>query len=116
VPVWLSCLAFPDIKHDPDLALALFVAPVLLDSAYGSSPRDLRRSWLPISSLVSCGRWLTVAAGAGTAHWLEPALPWAAAFALGAIVAPPDAAQPRLSYGNASCRTGSPSSWKARAC
>ena len=34
---------------------------------------------------------LTVAAVAGTARLLLPAMPWAAAFALGAIVAPPDA-------------------------
>ena len=91
-----AALAFvpgiPDIKLDPDLALALFVAPVLLDSAYDASPRDLRRSWLPVASLVLGAVALTVVAVAVTAHWMQPALPWAAAFALGAIVAPPDAA------------------------
>jgi monovalent cation/hydrogen antiporter len=32
----------PDVVLDPQLALALFVAPTLLDSAYDASPRDLR--------------------------------------------------------------------------
>jgi CPA1 family monovalent cation:H+ antiporter len=33
----------------------------------------------------------TMVVVAGAAHWLIPSLPWAAAFALGAIVSPPDA-------------------------
>ena len=82
----------PSVALDPGLALALFVAPVLLDAAYDTSPRDLRRNWVPLSSLVLVAVGLTVAAVAGTAHLLLPAMPWAAAFALGAIVAPPDAA------------------------
>ncbi|MBV8853615.1 MAG: cation:proton antiporter, partial [Sinobacteraceae bacterium] len=32
----------PHITLDPQLALALFVAPVLLDAAYDASPRDLK--------------------------------------------------------------------------
>ena len=31
----------PAIEIEPDLALALFVAPVLLDAAFDTSPRDL---------------------------------------------------------------------------
>src|SRR5262249_44573401 len=31
----------PEIAIEPDLALALFVAPVLLDAAFDTSPRDL---------------------------------------------------------------------------
>ena len=42
----------PRIVLDPELVLALFVAPILLDAAFDSSPRDLRRNWLPVSSLV----------------------------------------------------------------
>jgi CPA1 family monovalent cation:H+ antiporter len=41
-----AALAFipgmPTVSLDPELALALFVAPTLLDAAYDSSPRDLR--------------------------------------------------------------------------
>jgi monovalent cation/hydrogen antiporter len=81
----------PAVSLEPDLALALFVAPILLDSGYDASPRDLRDNWLPVGSLVLAAVGLTVTAVAFTAHWLEPAMPWAAAVALGAIVAPPDA-------------------------
>jgi Na+/H+ antiporter len=75
----------PSVTLDPQLALALFVAPVLLDAAYDASPRDLKRYWRPVPSLAL----VTVAL---VARWSVPALPWAAAVALGAIVAPPDAA------------------------
>ncbi|RZJ01034.1 MAG: sodium:proton antiporter [Brevundimonas sp.] len=82
----------PEITLDPALVLALFVAPVLLDAAFDSSLRDLKRNAVPIAflSLVAVG--VTVAAVAFTAKALMPALPWAAAVTLGAIVAPPDAA------------------------
>ena len=37
---------------NPELALALFIAPVLLDAAYDTSLRDLKRHWAPVASLV----------------------------------------------------------------
>lgn len=77
---------------EPQLALALFVAPVLLDAAYDTSLRDLRKNWLPVSTLVGVAVALTTAAVAVVVHWLVPEMSWAAAIALGAIVAPPDAA------------------------
>ncbi|HEY7576969.1 MAG TPA: sodium:proton antiporter [Acetobacteraceae bacterium] len=82
----------PEAALDPDLALALFVAPVLLDAAYDASLRDLRENWAPVGGLVLGAVVLTVLAVAAVARSLEPSLPWAAAVALGAIVAPPDAA------------------------
>jgi Na+/H+ antiporter len=82
----------PNVTLDPELALTLFVAPVLLDSAFDSSPRDLRRNWRPVTSLALTAVGLTVAAVAVSARWMVPDLSWAAAIALGAIVAPPDAA------------------------
>jgi Na+/H+ antiporter len=82
----------PSWTLEPDLALALFVAPVLLDAAYDTSLRDLRNNWLPVSTLVFIAVGLTTAAVAVVAHRLRPDMPWAAAIALGAIVAPPDAA------------------------
>jgi Na+/H+ antiporter len=75
----------------PELVLALFVAPVLLDAAYDASLRDLRDNWAPVTGLVVFAVGLTTAAVAIVAHTLVPAMPWAAAIALGAIVAPPDA-------------------------
>ncbi len=82
----------PSWTLEPDLALALFVAPVLLDAAFDTSLRDLRKNWVPVSLLVLIAVGLTTAGVAVVAHWLMPGIPWAAAIALGAIVAPPDAA------------------------
>ena len=54
-----TALAFvpggPTFTLDPELALALFVAPVLLDAAFDASRRDLRRYWIPVRSLVAVG-------------------------------------------------------------
>lgn len=82
----------PSWTLEPDLALALFVAPVLLDAAFDTSLRDLRDNWLPVSTLVFVAVGLTTAAVAVVVHGLRPDMPWSAAIALGAIVAPPDAA------------------------
>jgi len=82
----------PTLVLDPELALALFVAPVLLDAAFDSSPRDLRANWRPIASLALGAVALTIIVVAVVAHALVPGMPWPAAIALGAIVAPPDAA------------------------
>ncbi len=96
-PVFLALggalLAFlpgaPSLIVPPELALALFVAPVLLDAAYDASLRDLKDNWAPVTSLVVVAVALTTAAVALVAHALVPAMPWAAAIALGAMVAPP---------------------------
>ena len=89
-------LAFmPGLTHfrlDPQLALALLVAPVLLDAAFDASPRDLRAHWAPIGSLVVVAVGATTLVVAAVAKALVPDLSWAGAIALGAIVAPPDAA------------------------
>lgn len=82
----------PTITLHPELALALFVAPVLLDAAFDSSQRDLRANWRWVSGLAIGAVVVTVVGVAWIARWLVPAMPWAAALALGAIVAPPDAA------------------------
>jgi CPA1 family monovalent cation:H+ antiporter len=76
---------------DPELALGLFIAPVLLDAAYDTSLRDLKRHWAPVASLVLIAVGLTTIAVAVVVHALAPSVPWAAAIAIGAIVAPPDA-------------------------
>lgn len=81
----------PRLTVDPELVLALFVAPVLLDAAFDSSPRDMKRNASAIAFLTFAAVGVTVAAVAVAAKMLRPDLPWAAAVALGAIVAPPDA-------------------------
>ena len=47
---------------DPELALALFVAPTLLDAAYDASPRDLRNNLWSVVGLAVVLVLLTVAA------------------------------------------------------
>jgi Na+/H+ antiporter len=82
----------PSIELDPRLALVIFVAPVLLDAAYDASLRDLRDNRLAIILLVVIAIGVTTAAVAMVFRAFVPDVPLAAAVALGAIVAPPDAA------------------------
>jgi CPA1 family monovalent cation:H+ antiporter len=81
----------PDLTLDPQLTLALFVAPVLLDAAYDASLRDLKDNWRPVAGLALIAVGLTVVSVALVIRVLLPDMPWTAAVALGAIVAPPDA-------------------------
>jgi monovalent cation:H+ antiporter, CPA1 family len=81
----------PEIQMESRLALALFIAPALLDAAYDLPPRELRRDWLPLTWLALIAVVLTTAA-VTWAGWAWAGMPLAAAIALGAIVAPPDAA------------------------
>src|SRR5215216_5612822 len=82
----------PTLVLDPELALALFVAPVLVDAAFDASPRDLRANWRAVTSLALGAVALTIVVVAAVVKLLVPDMPWGAAVALGAIVAPPDAA------------------------
>lgn len=82
----------PNWALDPRLALTLFVAPVLLDAAYDFSLRDLRRNWFTVAGLAVMAVLATTVAVALVARWLVPDMSWPVAIALGAIVAPPDAA------------------------
>jgi monovalent cation/hydrogen antiporter len=99
-PVFLAIggavLAFipgaPVFTVPPELALAIFVAPILLDAAYDASPRDLKDNWAPLTGLVVVAVGLTTIAVAVVVRLLIPQMGWAPAVALGAIVAPPDAA------------------------
>src|SRR6187402_3061004 len=99
-PVFLAVggalLAFvpgaPSFTVPPELALALFIAPVLLDAAFDASPRDLRDNWAPVTSLVVFAVGLTTLVVAVVVRALMPDIPWAPAIVLGAVVAPPDAA------------------------
>ncbi|MET3761783.1 cation:proton antiporter [Sphingomonas sp. UYEF23] len=81
----------PTIAIDPGTVLALFIAPVLLDAAFDFPLHAAKRLWRPLSILAVGAILVTTA----TVAWIGVAfvgLPLAAAVALGAIVAPPDAA------------------------
>ena len=80
----------PAIVLPPDIVLVAFLPPLLYSAAFFTSLRDLRANLRPIS-LLSVGLvGVTMTGVAAVAHaWLG--IPWAAAFALGAIVSPTDA-------------------------
>ena len=81
----------PRIDLDPHTALALFIAPVLVDSAFDFPIGSVKRLWKPLFALAI----VAVLLSAGAVAWVGIALaglPLYAALALGAIVAPPDAA------------------------
>lgn len=81
----------PRIELNPDLALVLFLPPLLLGSAFLTVWRDFVANLRIILQLaVGAVLFTTLAVGVVT-HWVMPGLPWAACFALGAVVSPPDA-------------------------
>src|SRR3712207_878746 len=80
----------PDVELEPDLVLLIFLPPLLFNAAYFSSVRELR-SVARVITLNAVGLvLLTATAVAVVAHAAIDGLPWAAAFALGAIVSPTD--------------------------
>ncbi len=80
----------PEVELEPELVLVIFLPPLLYSAAFFASLRDLRYDLRSIS-LMAVGLVIaTACAVAVVAHALIDGLPWAAAFALGAIVAPTD--------------------------
>jgi CPA1 family monovalent cation:H+ antiporter len=80
----------PDVQLEPELVLVIFLPPLLYGAAFFANLRDLRAD-LRVIALLAVGLVLFTAAVVGAvAHAVIPGLPWAAAFALGAIVAPTD--------------------------
>jgi monovalent cation/hydrogen antiporter len=80
----------PDVQLDPDLVLLIFLPPLLFNAAYFSSVRDLRYHARAITLTAIGLVLLTMCSVALAAHAAIDGLPWAAAFALGAIVSPTD--------------------------
>ena len=71
--------------------LAIVLPAVLYPAAINTLWRDFRQSLRPIL-LLAIGLVATTTLAVGIAFkWLVPEAPWAVAFALGAIVSPPDA-------------------------
>jgi CPA1 family monovalent cation:H+ antiporter len=81
----------PPVRLDPDLVFLVFLPPILWAAAYMMSARAFQQNFQSIRALaVGLVVATTVAVGA-VAHAIFPAMGWAAAFTLGAIVSPPDA-------------------------
>lgn len=86
---WIPGL--PEFTLDPELVLFAILPPLLYSAALDSSYVALRKNIRPVG-LLAVGLPVATTAGVGVvAFYLVPDLPWAAAFVLGAIVAPPDA-------------------------
>jgi monovalent cation/hydrogen antiporter len=81
----------PSIPIQPSTYLALFIVPALVDAAYDFPPEAPRRFLAPLIAFAVVAVILTACVVAGIASTVL-GLPLAAAVALGAIVAPPDAA------------------------
>ena len=81
----------PDYELDPELVLVGLLPPLLYAAAIRTSLIDVRRDRRAIA-LLSVGLVVFTCLVVGFVAWLViPGLPLAAGFALGAVVAPPDA-------------------------
>lgn len=81
----------PHVELDPQIALAFFLPPLLQASAYRTDWAAFRGNIRAILQLAVGAVLFTALCVAVVARLLVPDLPWGAAIALGAIVAPPDA-------------------------
>lgn len=82
----------PAVDLAPDVVFLIFVPPLLFWAALTTSPRELRRNVRPIGFLAIGLVLVTAATVAAVAHAVVPGMPWGAAFVLGAVVSPFDAA------------------------
>ena len=81
----------PVVPLDPDLVFVIFLPPILWSAAYFTSLRDFVVNLRPIMLLAVGLVLATSAAVAVVARFIIPGMSWPVAFALGAIVSPPDA-------------------------
>src|SRR4029077_7699340 len=79
----------PGVILDPDVVFFFILPALIYPAALFTSWRDFERNLRPILTLAIGLVLATTLAVAWIAHSIVPALPWAAAFALGAIVSPP---------------------------
>ena len=89
-----------------------FLPPLLYAAAIRSSIIDFRTNWRPIGYL-SILLVMVTALGIGWITWLILPVPFALAFAFGAVVAPPDAVAATTIARRSACRADSSPSWRA---
>jgi CPA1 family monovalent cation:H+ antiporter len=83
--------AIPDVILAPDLVFLLILPPLLYVAGFDTAIRDVHALIRPILSLAVGLVLATTVAVAVVVHTVVPEIGWPAAFALGAIVSPPDA-------------------------
>ncbi len=81
----------PVVALEPDVVFLLFLPPILFGAGYFTSIRDLKSNLRPIALLAVGCVLFTMVVVAVVVEAIVPGIGWAAAFTLGAIVAPPDA-------------------------
>ena len=84
----------PKLQHivvEPKIIFTIFLPPLLYGAAWVTSWKDFRAYIRPIASLAVALVLLTMVGIAVVAMWLIPGMTWPAAFALGAVISPPDA-------------------------
>src|SRR5215831_19498690 len=95
----------PRVELAPDIVFLVFLPPLIYAAGWFTSLRDFRANLRPIGLLAVGLVVFTVVCVAGVAHMMEPGqLSWAAAFTLGAILAPTDAVAASAIFG----RLGAP--------
>jgi CPA1 family monovalent cation:H+ antiporter len=90
VGVAYAALPGPNIVLDPDLVLVVLIPPLLYAAALSSSLIALRQNAHVVINLSVVLVIATALVVGGVLHAVVPAVPFAAAVALGAAVAPPD--------------------------
>src|ERR1700754_3712996 len=81
----------PQFELDPELVLIVFLPPLLMYGAYFFVWDDFKRNLSGILLLAIGAVAFTTFVVGYAVHLVVPELPWAACFALGAVVSPPDA-------------------------
>lgn len=90
-----ALLAWPGLglhlALDPELFMFLFIPPLLFADGWRMPKGEFWKMRWPILSLAFALVLFTVLGGGAFIHFLIPQIPWAAAFALAAVLSPTDA-------------------------
>ena len=78
------------VQFQPELVLLVFLPPLIYDASLDTSAREVRAQIRPILFLAVGLVVATMTVVALVIHSIVPNMSWAVAFALGAIVSPPD--------------------------
>lgn len=94
IALGVAAAYMPGLHHaplDPELFFVLFIAPLLFNDGKMTPREDLWRLRTPILLLALGLVFATVLIAGPFIHWMIPAIPLTAAFALAAILSPTDA-------------------------
>ena len=103
-----AVLAWPSlglhVALDPELFMFLFIPPLLFADGWRMPKGEFWQMRWPILTMAFALVLFTVAGGGAFIHLLIPEIPWAAAFALAAVLSPTDA----LAVSAIACSTMAP--------